>query len=201
MKRVSGLLSLVAVAALLFLSLRTLERHLPAPEAATEVLPRYELVNSEWIRTGTDGTPQFIARAAQMSWFEDQSAQLKQADLYALGGSGSPWRLTAPEGRLPPKSRDLLLSGTVLATGHWPDGSRLGFHTDHLWVNTAEHRLHTDAEVSLEGTGRNVTAAGLSANFSGSEIQLLGKVRAQYDARPQTPRPTPPGSAAHAPDL
>jgi len=202
--RISRLLSLPALLALgvlLFLSLRALERNAPPAGAGPEATPRYELLNSEWIRTSADGSPQFIARAAQMSWYDDQSAQLRHAEVRALGGGSSPWRLTAPEGHLPAKSRDLLLSGTVLATGHWPDGSHLGFHTERMWVETVQRMLRTDADVALEGSGRSVMATGLAADFDGRNIRLLSNVRAQYEAQPQAPAAKPSGNTSDAPAL
>lgn len=186
MKGRSPLLSLpvlLVAGGLLFWSLRSLDRHLPDSGAVASVSPRYELENSEWVRTGADGQPQFVARAAQMSWYDDQSAQLREAELSALGGRGSPWRLSAPQGHLPAKSQDVLLSGPVQVTGRWPDGADLQFTTDRLWVDTDAKMFRTDAEVALQGRHRNVLATGLEADFEGRHIQLLSKVKAQYDMR------------------
>lgn len=184
MNRWSALLSLPAlfvIGALLFFTLQKLEHARPLPEAETEAQPRYELENAEWMRMDASGAPQFIAKAERISWYDDQSARMLQPELFSLGGKGSPWRLAAPTGRMPADSRDIFLSGSVLATGKWPDGADLTLNTDRLWVDTENKMLHTDAELSLDGPGRHVLATGMNADWTGRDLKLLSNIQARYE--------------------
>lgn len=179
----SSLPVLLGLGALVLWSLQSLDRAAPLTTAVEDTRPRYELRGVEWSRFDIQGQPELVVRADAMGWFDDQSASLVQPELHSFGGQGSPWRLTAPEGRLPAHSRTVELSGTVLATGKWPDGRELGFSTTRLWLDLSEKNLRTDADVSLEGAGRHVLATGLTADAAGQHLRLLSNVQAQYARR------------------
>lgn len=194
MKRLSALLSLPALAvlgALLFLSLQRMDQLRPLSAEAPIETPRYELLDAEWTRLDAQGAPEFSARADSIVWFDDQSAHLSQPEIHAFGGSGSPWRLTAPEGSMAAGSRDILLTGTVLATGQWPDGGELGFNTDRLWLDMQGRLLRTDADVSLQGPGRHVLATGMTADWQGRDLRFLSNVQARYEPRGKTKKDAP----------
>lgn len=178
----AALLLLTAAAALL--TLRNFQRAgLPQNEDAQQTPPRYTLNQVEWTRLDQNGQPEYIAQAQSIEYFDDRSAHLIQPDVIAFGGKGSPWRMTAPEGRTPANSRNILLSGNVLVAGRWSNGRELNLTTPHLWLEPGEKRLRTDAEVMLEGAGRKLRATGLIADSMGEHVQLLGKVRGEYAPR------------------
>jgi LPS export ABC transporter protein LptC len=205
MKRRGALFSvpvLLALGTVLYLSLRGLDRAQPFDESADGRAPRYELLGAEWTRTGADGAPEFVARATQLAWYEDQSAELEQAEVSGLGGAGSPWLLRAPHGRMPADSRDLLLYGQVEGTGRAPDGHPLQLETERMWIDTEDRELRTDSDVTLYGPGRDLSATGLAADFSGHRLQLLSNVRARYEPLPPAAIPAAepaPGAPAEPP--
>jgi LPS export ABC transporter protein LptC len=201
MKRRGALFSLpvlIALGVLLFWSLRGLDRARPFEAADARPAPRYELVDAQWTRTADDGTPAFTAHAAQLAWYDDQSAELHQADVSGLGGAGSPWQLQAPHGRMPAGSRDLLLYDGVTGSGRWSDGQTMALATERIWVDVEDRQLRTDSAITLSGPGRGLSATGFSADFDGEQVQLLSNVQAHYTAQPLPPadKPRAPPSTA-----
>lgn len=177
----AALLLLTAAAALL--TLRNFQRAELAAADAAQTPPRYTLTQVQWTRLNESGEPEYIANARSIDYYDDHSAHLDQPDIVAFGGKGSPWRLTAPEGRTPANSRDLLLQGNVLIQGRWSNGRELTLTTPYLWVESQQKRLRTDAEVVMQGAGRKLSATGLIADSMGERVQLLGKVRGEYAPR------------------
>lgn len=186
--RSGSLLTLVLVmltAGAVLLTLQNFERagHRSAAAESPPATPRYTLKSAEWTRLDAEGQLEFVANAQLIEYFDDQSLRLQQPEVHAFGGSGSPWRLTAPEGSTPAHSRNLLLTGPVLAMGRWPDGEELGINTEHLWLDVENKVLRTDADVTLSSATRKVLASGLIADSMGQRIELLSKVRAAYAPR------------------
>src|SRR5687768_15616534 len=99
----------VVVAALL-LSWRTDESAQAAALRAEEP-PRYSIKDVTWLRLGTDGEPEFRARAESLDYFADDSVKMTAVTLDALGGLRSPWHVEAPRGSAPPRERRLRLAG------------------------------------------------------------------------------------------
>ena len=201
MKHWSGWLSapvLLLLGALAFWNLQQLEQDAPLKPERAQNEARYLIKNAQWTRLDLNGAPEMRATAQNMSWFDDQSAHMVQPEFQVYSGGSAPdaqgcasaagagcaraaWRLTAPEGQLPRNSRNVLLTGTVLAVGHWPDGAELGFNTARLWLDAEKKLLRTDADVSLEGAGRHILATGMSADWQAKHLQLLSNVQAQYN--------------------
>lgn len=152
----------------------------PDEVAAPVELPRYNVTGAEWTRLGRGGAPEFRARAESIDYFNDDSARLHQISLDALGGTQSPWTLTAPEGRAPPREKRLELTGGVTARGTTNDGEPLTFDTRRLWVDLLRRELYTEATVELRTDLRRASARGLRADFDGERVQLLNDVQVDY---------------------
>lgn len=177
--RVLLLLVPVAIVVLaLMLSWRT-EESAQAAALRAEEPPRYELKDATWMRLGTDGEPEFRARAEAIDYFADDSVTMTQVTLDALGGLRSPWHVEAPRGSAPPRERRLRLSGGVRAAGELANED-VALETPRLWIDLLRRELYTDAQVQFQSDFRNATARGLRSDFDGEHVQLLNDVRVDY---------------------
>lgn len=177
---VAGIATL-AVGALLF-SINRIDDIAPAGEATPERLPRYTLSQAELIRYDADGQPALRARAESLEYFDDESAQASVLVVDVLSGPKTPWHLEAPSGALPTGSRELMLTGGVVATGTWPDtGEALVLRTPTLGVDPDRHLLRTDAPIEADSATRTGTAVGLTADWVAQDLRLLNQVRMRHD--------------------
>lgn len=172
-------LALVAAALVFMPGLRA---PAPAPAARAAEPPRYAVTGVEWLRLGSDGEPEFRARAATLDYFADESVKMSDVELDALGGFDSPWHVSAPRGNAPPRERRLRLYGGVRASGALASED-VTLATPRLWVDLLRREMHTDAKVELRSDFRSATARGLRTDFDGDHVQLLNDVRVDYDPR------------------
>ena len=168
------------VIAAVYLSWRGLQAPPPEVVAAQKELPRYAVTHAQWTRLGVSGEPEFRASAEAIDYYADGSARARAVGLDALGGHDSPWLLRAPAGEAPPRSRRLLLTGGVEATGEHPNGAPVRFTTERLWVDLLRRELYTEAPVEVHTDFRSATARGLRADFRGERVQLLNDVQVDY---------------------
>lgn len=173
--------ALAAVLAIVALFVAGPDLQAPAePAPAAERVPRYEVTGAQWTRLGARGEPEFRAQAATIHWYADDSAELSDLRIDALGGSASPWQLQAPAGQAPAGQRRLHLTGGVHASGERPDADTLEFTTPDLWVDLLRRELRTEAPVVLRSGPRSATARGLQADFAGENVKLLDDVQVDY---------------------
>ena len=158
----------------------------PAEDAAAPAQepPRYSVTNAHWLRLNRQGQPEFRAQAASIDYFSDETVQLAELEVDALGGWSSPWHLQAPLGSGRAGERRLLLESRpeqpVLARGATAEGAPLDFRTDRLWIDLLRRELHTESAVTMESPFRRATARGLKADFNGERVQLLNDVQMEY---------------------
>lgn len=166
--------------AAIFFTLQGLQS--PSPEALAPAAeqPRYAVTGAQWLRLGVSGAPELRAEAAAIDYFADGTTRLRAVGLDALGGFDSPWRVQAPAGEAPPRSRRLLLTGGVHAVGEHASGTPISFDTDRLWVDLLRRELYTEAPVRLQTDFRSASARGLRADFHGEHVQLLNDVQVDY---------------------
>lgn len=141
--------------------------------------PRYAITGVQWLRLGRQGEPEFRAEAESLDYFADESVEMRNVRIDALGGYKSPWHLEAPRGKAPPHERRMRLSGGVRATGDLAQ-ERVALTTPRLWVDLLRRELHTDADVRLESDFRTATARGMRSDFDGEHVQLLNDVKMDY---------------------
>ncbi len=181
MRRLLFTVPIVLAVALLMLTWRGSETAVEPASTAAEALPRYELADARWVRYDERGQPEFEANVESIEYFDDESAKLTSIEMHSLGGSSSPWRISAPEGHAPPHSQQRVqLLGGVNANGQWPQGEPLSFQTPYLWVDEKVRQIYTDAPVQLQGPGRSASAAGMRADWMSRSVELSGQVRTQY---------------------
>ena len=182
MRIVLFLLVPLALVAAVLMFMPGLREPAQAPAARAAEPPRYAVTGVEWLRLGSDGEPEFRARAATLDYFADESVRMSEVQLDALGGYDSPWRVAAPRGNAPPRERRLRLSGGVRASGALANED-VTLATPRLWVDLLRREMHTDAQVELRSDFRSATARGLRTDFDGDHVQLLNDVRVDYAPR------------------
>lgn len=174
----------VAVAALagLLFTLSRIDDIALEPAASDDKLPRYTLTNAELTRFDAAGQPTMKATAATLEYFDDESALATTLVVDVLSGTRTPWHIDAPAGNLRAGSREIELTGEVIANGQWPDnGEALVLRSPSMTVNPDTHVLHTAAAVDVESRSRKGTAVGMNANWEKQDLRLLDNVKMRYE--------------------
>lgn len=174
-------LGLCLAAAALFYQL---QRQQPSPPGTVrqDHLPRYTVSDAQWTRYGADGTPSLTGQAAQVEYFDDGSGRAQDLKVTALSFHGSPWVLSAPTAVLPAGSDEAELLGGVELVGQWPDNDTpLKLQIADLWLSPDERRLHSDAPLTVTGSGRSGSAVGVRGDWGAQHLELLSDVQMQYD--------------------
>lgn len=148
----------------------------PAPSDLAEgtrvAQPRYRIEGLRMIRTDDTGTPALELRAATAEYFDDASAKLTTVEVRGLTGEAAPWRLTAPNGSVPPGEKRLKLLTPVSGTGRWPDGEDFTLAAHDTWVDSDARQVSSTQPININGLTRTATAQGFSAPFDASRLQL-----------------------------
>ncbi len=174
----------IAVAALAGL-LYTLNRIDDVAVVSTEAdnrLPRYTLTAAELTRYDAAGEPALKATAANLEYFDDESAQATTLVVDVLSGTKTPWHITSPTGNLAPGSRVMTLSGEVIANGQWPDnGEAVVVRSPTMKIDPDAHLLSSDVDVHADSRTRKGTAIGMTANWAQQDLHLLNNVKMRYE--------------------
>lgn len=154
----------------------------PAMEAAaTAEQPRYVLRGAQWSSFDEQGALRFQGSAANIDYFDDESARMHTFSLEVFGAEGAPWTATAPQGYSPPGGRERVqLLGGVEGKGRWPDGEPMVFRTPQLWVDTRAETITTDDRVDLESKSRTASSRGLKVTGPKQQMSLLNEVEMRY---------------------
>lgn len=174
-------IAVAALAGLLF-TLNRIDDIALEPSAEDDKLPRYTLTAAELTRFDTAGRPAMTATAATLEYFDDESATATTLVVDVLSGAKTPWHIEAPAGRLRAGSREIELTGEVVAHGQWPDnGEALVLRSPSMTVNPDAHVLHTTAAVDVDSRTRKGTAVGMNANWEQQDLRLLDNVKMRYE--------------------
>ena len=89
--------------------------------ASPDKLPRYTLTQADLTRYDAAGQPSMKATAATLEYFDDESATATTLVVDVLSGPKTPWHIEAPAGNLRAGSREIELTGEVVAHTDWND--------------------------------------------------------------------------------
>lgn len=146
--------------------------------------PRYLLRGAQWRSFDARGAIRYDGQAADIAYYDDESALLHEFEVRLLAARGAPWTARAPEAFAPAGSRDRLqLRGGVAGEGRWPDGEALTFRTPELWVDSAREILETEAPVEVNSAARRAKARGLRVDGAQQRVALLHQVEMRYAPR------------------
>lgn len=174
-------IAVAALAGLLF-TLNRIDDIALEPAASDDKLPRYTLSGAELTRYDAAGRPAMKATAATLEYFDDESATATTLAVDVLSGPKTPWHIEAPAGALRAGSREIELSGNVVANGQWPDnGEALVLRAPSMIVNPDTHVLRTATAVDVDSRTRKGTATGMNANWEKQDLRLLDNVKMRYE--------------------
>jgi len=176
--------AVIAVAALagLLYTLNRIDDVAVVSSEADNKLPRYTLTAAELTRYDADGEPALKATAANLEYFDDESAQATTLVVDVLSGPKTPWHITSPTGRMAPGSRMMTLSGNVIADGQWPDnGEAVTVRSPTMKIDPDAHLLSSEVEVNADSRTRKGTATGMIANWAQQDLRLLNNVKMRYE--------------------
>ena len=155
--------------------------HLLADFGAEVIKVERPSVGDDLRRFGDDGQLEYRATADRATYFADGSLALSTVDVDYLGGRQSVWTLSAPSGRVPPSQDRIELTGAVNVHGRDEAGVPVDFNTEQLLVELESETLRSEAPVELRSPDKHVEAIGLVADFQGTQVELLNRVRAEID--------------------
>lgn len=174
------LLLLAAGTALLY-NLFLQSRGVPVARSDTNP-PRYTLNDVDWVRYNDAGQPNLRGHAAQIDYYNNQSATGKTMQVTLLRNDKAAWTATSPSGEMPAGDKRIRLDGKVQLNGRWPDNNQpLRIDTTQLWIDPQLHELSTDAGVTLSSSMRNGNATGLRADWVTRTFNLNADVKMTYD--------------------
>ena len=174
---------LLAVAIMGAVGIALLQGDSSPPEniAAPPPAARPYLADLRLRRFRDDGQLEYRATADRATYFADGSLALSTVDVDYLGGRQSVWTLSAPSGRVPPSQDRIELTGAVNVHGRDEAGVPVDFNTEQLLVELESETLRSEAPVELRSPDKHVEAIGLVADFQGTQVELLNRVRAEID--------------------
>ncbi len=152
----------------------------PAPVTTPEGSDHY-LLDAVVEQYNPDGRLHYRVTAAESLHFPNDSMRLNGIRVHYPGDAGGQWHLTAARGRIPPESRNLLLTGDVTLTHAPAAAGPVTVATPHVWLRPQENRADTEAPVTVHGPGQRVLAQGMTAYFERGVLDLHRDVRVIYN--------------------
>lgn len=184
LRRLLTLALTVAMLGAITWSLSGLENRAQVLAAPTAIEPRYTATNAEWTHLNKEGVAEFHLTADTARYYDDRSAQLNNVVMDRFRAGQSPWRLTAPQGSIPPYESRILLQNPVTATGTLQSGDTVTINTPHLWADATRNELFTDAPVEMISLNWQAIGTGLRADLTGEKLALLKNSKVIYAPHP-----------------
>ncbi len=97
--------------------------------------------------------------------------------------NGTPWRLSATDGRSESNNELVRLLGDVVIQQDSPSQGLVRVTTDELRVRAREQFAETDKAVKMRSAKGQIDAIGMDADLAQSRLQLKSQVKAVYDPR------------------
>lgn len=184
MKRWAGRIAVLVLAAAAGLTswLLLANRHpAPAPVAVVKKgLPDYSLTQAVVTRYADSGARRYVLEADEVTHFPASGASvLNKVMLDYYPESGPWWRLRAARGRLTDGGDHAALSGDVRVD---QPAAAVPLHlvTSELEVLLAEHRISSEAQVTVRQGARETRGIGLRADLRKGTVSLLKNVTSRY---------------------
>jgi LPS export ABC transporter protein LptC len=133
----------------------------------------------------TAGKPVYRLRAGHIAWYPDSNRlTLTKPQLDVTRPDGVRWRLNADQGRTGRTADPIWLDGNVII-------HRLASSSQNpLKIMTADVMVRPDARLALTqqaarviGTGYQIEAQGLTADFGDNRLELRSRVRGRIDGQ------------------
>ena len=152
----------------------------------------YDYFISTMRTTGFSATGQALYHltAARVTHFPEGDVALLEAPAYArIAHDGSPWQVSALQGRLEPdagRSEERLeLQDDVLFRQQPAGTAPLQIRANSLTVFPSSEEAATDAEVILDASGTRLESRGIKLYMAQDRIELPGNVRGSHEQQAQ----------------
>lgn len=185
-------LFLVCVALLLLWLAGRANRENPDPDNSLLAGQDYDYFISTMSTTGfsASGEALYHLTAARVTHFPEGDVALLQTPAYMrIAHGGSPWQVTALQGRLEPDARRseerLELQDEVLFRQQSEGGAPLQISASRLTVFPSSEEAATDAEVILDASGTRLESRGIRLYMAQDRIELPDNVRGSHEQQTQ----------------
>jgi LPS export ABC transporter protein LptC len=182
-----GLLTLASAVLLLVAviwALRGLEDAVPTTRTPQASDPRYTARKAEWTHLNSKGVAEFHLTADSVDYYDDRSARMQGVMIDRLRTGENPWRLTAPQGTMPPQQERVLLQNPVRAVGTLQSGEKVEINTPRLWADSGRNELYTTDAVQISSSTWVANSTGLRADLAGETLTMLKNTKVKYGSRP-----------------
>src|SRR5699024_4934490 len=126
------------------------------------------------------GKLDYHLNAASILHYPDDSARLYDIHGRYVGASDSWWSLQAPQGLVPPGSRDIRLIGGVVVKHPQPEGDTVVINTRYAWFRSQANLIETKAHATATTPGRIMEGDGMRITFNDDQLKLLDNVHVRY---------------------
>ena len=141
----------------------------------------YYMNEANLIATGDDGHILFRASAKTASQdFDEGTINLQGVRVTYDPVTDIPWAMQAQNGKIPPDSNIIQLTGDVVARTKDDGKTAMIIHTDYLELDTETYIANTEQKVAIEYTNNLVFATGMRAYFKEDRVQLISNVNGQF---------------------
>lgn len=151
-------------------------------DATTTVESGYYVLEATIFGSNALGEPRYEIRAAEARQSDRTEAiEMRDIEVRYSGVNEGAWQITADSAALEPTSRELAMTGNVVARRL--DNAQfdtLDLRTQALTFIPREERIDSSTSVEFRVGDSRLTAVGMQASLVDDTIRLLSNVRGQY---------------------
>ncbi len=142
----------------------------------------YSATDAAVVETGADGLPMYTLRARQVDQNpDDDIVNLTTVHMTFRDPSGGQWQARSDRAVARQDSAQIDMSGSVDAAGHFARSTMpVHFLSDTLHVDTHTDILRTSSAITLDWSGKLLTARGMVTNLKDHHVKLESQVHGQF---------------------
>jgi len=132
--------------------------------------------------TANDGTPSQYLKAVSLKHYAASGVtELEQPDLTIFQKPGEQWLVTAQQGRMSDKEKEVQLRGNVVLTQRSKQ-QPLKLRTDTLKLYPQRHYAETNSAVTITAPTGQIRGVGMKVYGEEQRLLLLSAIRGTYHA-------------------
>jgi len=180
------IITLVVIAAIVGVFMLARGPASTSARAATDAdttLPGYAARNAEVVETGDDGRPLYTLNADLVRQHpNDSRVQLDAPRMTFTASDGNLWHVRARSGQISADGVNVDLFGDVQVEGVLPGAAAPAtINTSVVSFDTRTELVTTHAPVTLDWSGRQMSASGLVANLKDRQVKLESRVHGLFE--------------------
>lgn len=173
--------AIIAVIAGFVLWYETKSQHPLISESVLSSTPDYFITQVNSKEFDETGMLVEALKATQALHYIQQAKTLLKKPLvnrYSISGS---WNAKSNEGVIDDGSRDILLTGDVVAVKHYPESPDVILNADNVHYLDSNQSLTSYGNAKLYSTQGETTAKRIISYINSEEVVMTGSVRGQYE--------------------